>query len=121
MAPTTLAAATPYPPPTATRNSRASTYERNGDRRSRVVLNLTPGNIVTAPRSDMMFVVTKFGLVNLKGKSIPKRAKAMISLLVPARRATGLLVWRRRLVLCRVIRKRWCPPARPTQAGQVAR
>jgi AMP-binding enzyme/AMP-binding enzyme C-terminal domain len=30
-----------------------------------VVLNLTPGNVVTAPRSDMMFVVTEFGLVNL--------------------------------------------------------
>ncbi len=52
-------------------------------RRSRVVLNLTPGNIVTAPRSDMMFVVTEFGLVNLKGKSIPERAKAMISLAHP--------------------------------------
>lgn len=61
----------------------SSTYERNGDRRSRVVLNLTPGNIVTAPRSDMMFVVTEFGLVNLKGKSIPQRAKAMISLAHP--------------------------------------
>jgi acyl-CoA hydrolase len=61
----------------------SSTYERDGDRRSRVVLNLTPGNIVTAPRSDMMFVVTEFGLVNLKGRSIPERAKAMISLAHP--------------------------------------
>ncbi len=61
----------------------SSTYERNGDRRSRVVLNLTPGNIATAPRSDMMYVVTEFGLVNQKGKSIPERAKAMISLAHP--------------------------------------
>ena len=61
----------------------SSTYERNGDRRSRVVLNLTPGNIATAPRSDMMYDVTEFGLVNLKGKSIPERAKAMISLAHP--------------------------------------
>jgi acyl-CoA hydrolase len=61
----------------------SSTYERNSDRRSRVVLNLTPGNIATAPRSDMMYVVTEFGLVNLKGKSIPERAKAMISLAHP--------------------------------------
>ena len=30
-----------------------------------------------------MFVVTEFGLVNLKGKSIPERAKAMISLAHP--------------------------------------
>ena len=61
----------------------SSTYERNGDRRSRVVVSLTPGNIATAPRSDMMYVVTEFGLVNLKGKSIPERAKAMISLAHP--------------------------------------
>jgi acyl-CoA hydrolase len=61
----------------------SSTYERDGLRRSRVVLNLTPGNIVTAPRSDMMFVVTEYGLVNLKGKAIPERAKAMISLAHP--------------------------------------
>lgn len=61
----------------------SSTYERNGDRRSRVVLSLTSGNIVTAPRSDMMYVVTEYGLVNLKGKSVPERAKAMISLAHP--------------------------------------
>ena len=62
-------------------------------------MDLTPGNIVTVPRSDMMYVVTEFGVVNLKGKSIPERAKAMISLAHPdyrddlARnaRANGLL------------------------------
>jgi acyl-CoA hydrolase len=30
-----------------------------------------------------MYVVTELGLVNLKGKSIPERAKAMISLAHP--------------------------------------
>ncbi len=61
----------------------SSTYERAGVRKSRVVLSLTPGNIATAPRSDMMYVVTEFGKVNLKGKSISERAKAMISLAHP--------------------------------------
>ncbi len=61
----------------------SSTYERASERRSRIVLDLTPGNVVTAPRSDTMFVVTEYGLVNLKGKSIPERAKAMISLAHP--------------------------------------
>ena len=61
----------------------SSTYERDGVRASRIVLDLTPGNIVTAPRSDMMYVVTEHGLVNLKGKSVPERAKAMISLAHP--------------------------------------
>ena len=45
--------------------------------------DLTPGNVVTAPRSDMMYVVTEYGMVNLKGKSIPERAKAMISIAHP--------------------------------------
>jgi len=61
----------------------SSVFERDGVRRSRVVLDLTPGNIVTAPRSDMMYVVTEYGLVNLKGKSIPERARAMISVAHP--------------------------------------
>jgi acyl-CoA hydrolase len=61
----------------------ASTYERGGVRKSRIVLNLTPGNIVTTPRSDMMFVVTEYGLANLKGKSVADRAKAIISIAHP--------------------------------------
>jgi acyl-CoA hydrolase len=61
----------------------SSTYERHGIRKSRIVLDLTPGNVVTTPRSDMMYVVTEFGMVNLKGKSVPERAKAMISLAHP--------------------------------------
>jgi len=61
----------------------SSVYERKGVRRSRIVLNLTPGNVVTAPRSDMMYVVTEYGLINLKGKSVPDRARAMISIAHP--------------------------------------
>ena len=61
----------------------ASTYERHGNRRSRIVLNLTPGNIVTTTRADMMYVVTEYGMVNLKGKSVPDRAKALISIAHP--------------------------------------
>jgi len=66
----------------------SSTYERHGSRRSRIVLELTPGNVVTTTRSDMMYVVTEFGMVNLKGKSVPERAKAMISLAHPDFRET---------------------------------
>jgi acyl-CoA hydrolase len=50
---------------------------------SRIVLNLSPGNVVTTPRSDMMYVVTEYGMVNLKGKSVPERAQAMISIAHP--------------------------------------
>ena len=61
----------------------ASTYEKKGQRKSRIVLDLTPGNIVTTPRSDTMYVVTEYGLTNLKGKSVADRAKALISLAHP--------------------------------------
>lgn len=61
----------------------ASTYERKGIRRSRIVLDLTPGNIVTTPRSDMMYIVTEYGIANLKGKSVAERAHAIIGLAHP--------------------------------------
>ena len=61
----------------------ASTYERQGERRSRIVTGLTPGNIVTTPRTDMMYVVTEYGLTNLKGKSVAERATALIGIAHP--------------------------------------
>ena len=61
----------------------ASTYERRGERRSRIVTALTSGNVVTTPRTDTMYVVTEYGLVNLKGKSVAERAKALIALAHP--------------------------------------
>ncbi|WP_164155822.1 acetyl-CoA hydrolase/transferase family protein [Sandarakinorhabdus rubra] len=60
-----------------------STYDKRGERRSRIVFNLTPGNIVTTTRADMMYVVTEYGIVNLKGKSAPERARALIQLAHP--------------------------------------
>ncbi len=60
-----------------------STYERKGVRKSRIVLELTAGNIVTTPRSDIMYVVTEYGMANLKGRSVAERARALISLAHP--------------------------------------
>ena len=62
----------------------ASTYDKRGEPRSRIVLNLTPGNVVTTPRTDVMYVVTEYGMVNLKGKSVAERALALISIAHPA-------------------------------------
>jgi acyl-CoA hydrolase len=61
----------------------ASTYDKKGERRSRIVLGLTPGNVVTTPRTDIMYVVTEYGMVNLKGKSVAQRALALISIAHP--------------------------------------
>ncbi len=61
----------------------ASTYERHGQRASRIVARIDECNIVTTPRTDVMYVVTEFGMVNLKGKSVPERARALISIAHP--------------------------------------
>ena len=61
----------------------SSTYEKRGERRSRIVFTLTPGNIVTTPRSDVMYLVTEYGMVNLKGKSVAERAQGIICLAHP--------------------------------------
>ena len=61
----------------------ASTYERDGRRASRIVARIDESNIVTTPRTDVMYVVTEYGVVNLKGKSIPERARALISIAHP--------------------------------------
>jgi len=61
----------------------ASTYEKGGRRESRIVPTLTPGNVVTTPRTDVMYVVTEYGMVNLKGKSVPERARALIDIAHP--------------------------------------
>jgi acyl-CoA hydrolase len=79
-----------------------STYDKRGGRRSRIVLNLTPGNIVTTPRTDTMYVATEYGIVNLKGKTVPERAAALIGIAHPdfreglerEARAKGLLLRR---------------------------
>jgi acyl-CoA hydrolase len=79
-----------------------STYDKRGERRSRIVVDLTPGNIVTTPRTDTMYVATEYGIVNLKGKSVPERAAALISIAHPdfreglerEARANGLLLRR---------------------------
>ena len=66
----------------------ASTYEKDGKRSSRIVSTLTPGNIVTTPRTDVMYVVTEYGMVNLKGKSVAERAQALIGIAHPDFRET---------------------------------
>ena len=61
----------------------SSLFEKKGERKSRIVATLTPGNIVTTPRTDVMYVVSEYGIVNLKGKSVAERARALISLAHP--------------------------------------
>jgi acyl-CoA hydrolase len=61
----------------------SSTYERAGRRLSRIVARIDDSNVVTVPRTDVMYVVTEYGCVNLKGKSVPERARALIGIAHP--------------------------------------
>lgn len=61
-----------------------STYkDRGGKMKSSIVLDLEPGEIVTVPRTDVSWVVTEYGAVNLKGMSSWQRAKLLISIAHP--------------------------------------
>ncbi|MGE4650658.1 MAG: acetyl-CoA hydrolase/transferase C-terminal domain-containing protein [Myxococcota bacterium] len=50
---------------------------------SRIVPVLPEGTIVTTPRADTHYIVTEFGVANLKGKSVKDRALAIIELAHP--------------------------------------
>jgi acyl-CoA hydrolase len=62
----------------------SSTYDKKGAPESRIVTEFEPGEVITTPRTDTMYVVTEHGIVNLKGKSVPERAKALISIADPS-------------------------------------
>jgi butyryl-CoA:acetate CoA-transferase len=79
----------------------SSTYDRQGAPVSRIKPLLTEGAIVTVPRSFVSYVVTEYGMANLKGMSTWQRAEAIISLAHPAfreeliREAEKMGIWRR--------------------------
>lgn len=78
-----------------------SVYENpDGEVTSRIVPTLTPGAIVTDSRTVAHYIVTEYGLFNLKGKTTWQRAEGLIQLahprfrddLVKAAQAQG--IWR---------------------------
>jgi butyryl-CoA:acetate CoA-transferase len=79
----------------------SSTYtDKQGNLYSRIKPTLTPGSIVTVPRSIVQYLVTEYGIVQLKGKSTWERAEALISIAHPAFRdeliksAQEMKIWR---------------------------
>jgi len=57
--------------------------DKSGNKVSRIRPFLEPGTITTLPRVVVNYVVTEYGMVNLKGKSTWERAKALISIAHP--------------------------------------
>jgi acyl-CoA hydrolase len=50
---------------------------------SRIVEGLTPGAGVVTTRGDVQFVVTEYGIANLRGRTIRDRAGALIEIAHP--------------------------------------
>jgi acyl-CoA hydrolase len=79
----------------------SSHASKNGTRVSRIRPSLTPGAVVTVPRSMVHFLVTENGIANLKGLTLWERAEAIISIAHPdfrdelIKEADALGVWRR--------------------------
>ncbi|WP_434510544.1 acetyl-CoA hydrolase/transferase family protein [Desulfitobacterium sp. AusDCA] len=77
-----------------------STFKKGEELRSRIKPILTPGAVVTTHRSVVYYLVTEYGIANLKGKSTWERAEALISIAHPdfredlIKEAEELGVWR---------------------------
>ena len=79
-----------------------STYrDKQGNLHSCIVPQFH-GEIITSPRSQVYFIVTEYGVVNLEGASSWERAERLISIAHPdfreelEREAVKLKIWRRR-------------------------
>ncbi len=86
-----------------------STYkDKNGELRSRIKPTLDPGTIVTTTRSTVMYLVTEYGIANMKCKSTWERAEALIELAHPDFRdelvaeAAKMNIWTRTNKRCQV-------------------
>jgi len=62
---------------------RSVAEKKDGSLISRITATLPPGAVISTPRSDVQYVVTEFGCVDIRNKSIPERVKALISIAHP--------------------------------------
>ena len=61
----------------------SSSFMKNGERKSKISLQFAPGTPVTTPRSEVQYVATEYGCVNLKILNMSDRVRALISLAHP--------------------------------------
>ncbi len=79
----------------------SSSYtDKDGILKSRILPTLAPGSICTTPRSVVQYIVTEYGIVDMKGKNTWQRAEALVSLAHPDFResliqeAESMGIWR---------------------------
>ena len=61
----------------------SSSFMKDGKRKSKISLQFAPGTPVTTPRSEVQYVATEYGCVNLKILNMSDRVRALISLAHP--------------------------------------
>ena len=61
----------------------SSSFEGKNGLESRIRLTLPEGTPVTTPRSDVMYIVTEYGVADIRNKPIKDRVKAMIAIAHP--------------------------------------
>ncbi len=61
----------------------SSRVDKQGVRHSKISLSLPLGSVVTTLRTDVHYVVTEYGAVNLRGASTEERARKLISIAHP--------------------------------------
>lgn len=69
--------------------------KRDGTRLSKITPLLGEGQTVTTGRFDVDYIATEYGIVRLKGLSVPARAKALISIAHPDFREELTDAWQR--------------------------
>jgi len=61
-----------------------STYtDKDGEVKSKIVPNLSNGMFITVSRTEVQYVVTEYGVANLKGQNLRTRVKELISIAHP--------------------------------------
>jgi len=62
---------------------QASYRGASGEKKSKITLALPQGSIVSTPRTDVMMVVTEYGVANLRYKSVREQARSLIAIADP--------------------------------------
>lgn len=62
---------------------RSVAEKKDGTLVSRITAELPSGAVITTPRTDIQYVVTEYGIAELRGKSIADRVKALIDIAHP--------------------------------------
>lgn len=81
---------------------RSTQKDKEGKIKSRIVPFFEPGTAITLPRAVTHWVVTEFGMVNLKGKTTWERAEDLISIAHPdfreelTQKAVEMNIWKRK-------------------------